>query len=146
MADIVATGFWIRAVGDQIKDVWDYKPSQDILDTQGGWREAIQITPEVNPMREYISGHVILLEPTPAEIRWQIAYLTVDDRKGMLISEANLKYQTVITAEMNKETDPDPDSHMDMAVVQAANEVYTARVTQINACTTQEELDAIWNL
>jgi hypothetical protein len=35
---------------------------------------------------------------------------------------------------------------MDMAVVQAANTVYTERVAQINACTTQEELDAIWNL
>lgn len=146
MADHIATGFWIRAVGDEIKDVWDYKPSQDILDTQGGWREAIQITPDVNPMREYINGHTIDINVTPAEIRWHLAYLTVDDRKGMLISEANSKYQAVITSEMNKETDPDPDSHMDMAVVQAANTVYTERVAQVNACTTQEELDAIWNL
>ena len=142
----IATGFWIRAKGDQVLDVWDYKPSQDILDTQGGWREAVEITPDVNPMREYINGHVINLEPTPAEIVWQLAYLTVDDRKGMLIGEANSTYQQVITTEMNKETDPDPDSHMDMAVVQAANTVYTERVAQINACTTQEELDAIWNL
>ena len=146
MADHIATGFWIRAVGGEIKDVWDYKPSQDILDTQGGWREAIQITPDVNPMREYINGHTIDINVTPAEIRWHLAYLTVDDRKGMLISEADSKYQAVINTEMNKETDPDPDSHMDMAVVQAANTAYTARVAQVNACTTQEELDAIWNL
>lgn len=146
MADVIATGFWIRAVGGEIRDVWDYKPSQDILDTQGGWREAIQITPTVDPMREYINGHVIDLTPTPAEIRWNVSYLTVDDRKGMLISEADAKYQNVITTEMDKETDPDPNSHMDMAVVQAANTTYTARINQINACTTQEELDAIWNL
>ena len=142
----IATGFWIRAVDGEVRDVWDYKPSQDILDSQPGWREAVEITPDVNPMREYINGHVFNLEATPAEIVWQLAYLTVDDRKGMLISEANSKYQAVITAEMNKETDPDPDSHMDMAVVQAANTVYTERVAQINACTTQEELDVIWNL
>ena len=146
MADIVATGFWIRAVGDEIKDVWDYKPSQDILDTQGGWREAIQITPEVNPMREYISHHTIDISVTPAEIRWHLAYLTVEDRKGMLIGQADSKYRAIIQAETAKETDPDPDSHMDMAVVQAANTAYTARIAQINACTTQEELDAIWNL
>ena len=146
MADHIATGFWIRAVGDEIKDVWDYKPSQDILDTQGGWREAIQITPDVDPMREYINGHTIDINVTPAEIRWHLAYLSVDDRKGMLISEADSKYRAVIAAETAKETDPDPDSHMDMAVVQAANTAYTARINQINACTTQEELDAIWNL
>lgn len=142
----IATGFWIRVKNGQVLDVWDYKPSDDILSTQPGWREAVEITPDVNPMREYINGYVFNLEATPAEIVWQLAYLTVDDRKGMLISEANSKYQAVITAEMNKETDPDPDSHMDMAVVQAANTVYTERVAQVNACTTQEELDAIWNL
>ena len=142
----IATGFWIRVVNGEVRDVWDYKPSDDIISTQPGWREAVEITPDVNPMREYINGYDILLDPTPAEIVWKLAYLTVDDRKGMLISEANSKYQAVITAEMNKETDPDPDSHMDMAVVQAANTVYTERVAQVNACTTQEELDAIWNL
>lgn len=146
MADIVATGFWIRAVGDEIKDVWDYKPSQDILDTQGGWREAIQITPEVNPMREYISHHTIDISVTPAEIRWHLAYLSVDDRKGMLISQADNTYRQVIQTETAKETDPDPNSHMDIDVVNAANATYQARIAQINACTTQEELDAIWNL
>lgn len=146
MAETIATGFWIRAKGDQVLDVWDYKPSQDILDTQGGWREAVEITPSVDPMREYINGYVIDLAPTPAEIRWQLAYLTVDDRKGMLIGEAQSKYNAVLQAETAKETDIDPDSHMDMAVVQAANTLYKDRVAQVQACTTQEELDAIWNL
>jgi hypothetical protein len=145
MADIVATGFWIRAVGDQIKDVWDYKPSQDILDTQGGWREAIQITPEVNPMRQYISHHTIDISVTPAEIIWHIADLTVDDRKGALIGKAQMNYNNILNAEVAKESDTDPDSHMDMAVVEAANTSYKARVAQVQACTTQEELDAIWN-
>ena len=146
MADIIQTGYWIRVVDGNVVQVWDYKPSQEILDTQDGWREAIQITPDTDPMREYINGYDIDITVTPAEIRWHIAYLTVDDRKGMLISEADSKYQAVITQEMYKETDPDPDSHMDMAVVQAANTAYTERVAQVNACTTQEELDAIWNL
>jgi len=146
MADHIATGFWIRAVGNEIKDVWDYKPSQDILDTQGGWREAIQITPDVDPMREYINGHTIDIAVTPAEIRWHLAYLTVEDRQGMLISEAQGKYNAVLNAEVAKESDTDPDSHMDMAVVEAANTAYKARVAQVQACTTQEELDAIWNL
>lgn len=146
MADIVATGFWIRVVNDEVRDVWDYKPSDDIINSQPGWREAIQITPEVDPMREYITNHTIDIAPTPAEIRWHIGYLTIDDRKGMLISEADSKYRIVLNAEVAKETDPDPNSHMDMAVVEAANQTYQARVAQVNACTTQEELDAIWNL
>lgn len=146
MADIIEPGFWIRVVDNNVLEVWDHKPSQEILDSQSGWREAVQITPEIDPMREYINGHVIDIIPVPAEIRWLVAYLTVDDRKGMLIGRADFNYQQVITTEMNKEIDPDPDSHMDMAVVQAANTAYTARVAQVNACTTQEELDAIWNL
>jgi len=142
----IATGFWIRVVDGEVRDVWDYKPSQDILDSQPGWREAIQITPDVDPMREYINGHIIDIAPTPAEIIWQLGYLTVDDRKGMLIGEAQSKYNAVLNAEVAKETDTDPESHMDMAVVQAANTAYKARVAQVQACTTQEELDAIWNL
>lgn len=143
---IVNPGFWIRVQDGQVTQVWDYAPSEDVRAVQDGWREAVEITPEVNPMREYVNGYTIALDPVPAEIIWGVAYLSVDDRKGMLISEANNTYQQVINAEVAKETDPDPNSHMDMKVVEAANQAYQARVAQVNACTTQEELDAIWNL
>lgn len=141
----IHTGFWVRVVDGQVKDCWDYKPSDDIIATQPGWQEAVEYEPEVNPMRQYTNGHYFNLSVSPVEIRWNIAELTVDDRKGMLIGQADSKYRQIVQEQIAKETDSDPDSHMDMNVVNAANTDYRARVDQVNACTTQEELDAIWN-
>jgi hypothetical protein len=36
------TGYWIRVKNGQVKDVWDYKPSDDKLAAESGWREAVE--------------------------------------------------------------------------------------------------------
>jgi ribosome modulation factor len=36
------TGYWIRVKNGQVKDVWDYKPSDDKLASESGWREAVE--------------------------------------------------------------------------------------------------------
>ena len=41
------TGYWIRVKNGKVTDVWDYKPSAEKLATEGGWREAVEVLPDL---------------------------------------------------------------------------------------------------
>jgi hypothetical protein len=137
------TGYWIRVKNGQVKDVWDYKPSAEKLASESGWREAVEIFPELTPDREIITTHVINIDVAPAQIVWSKRGLEVDERKDGLRAQAKAAFKTVVDAEVAKETDAYPETQYDAAVVDAARIVFEARMDEIAAATTHEAVDAL---
>jgi hypothetical protein len=138
--ETINTGFWVRVVNGAVVAVWDTPPP---IATQSGWREAIEVIPDITPNREYRTDHYFDLDSTPARIVWNKAQMSVDDRKNGLISEANRAFQEVVTAEVRKQTDEYPETQYDAAVVEAARAVFEARRDAIALAVTHEDVDAL---
>jgi len=137
------TGYWIRVKNGQVKDVWDYKPSDDKLAAEAGWREAVEVLPDLVENREIMTTHIINIDVEPAQILWSKRELEVDERKSGLESQAKAAFKTVVDAEVAKETDAYPETQYDAAVVNAARIVFEARMDEIAAATTHEAVDAL---
>jgi hypothetical protein len=137
------TGYWIRVKNGQVTDVWDYKPSADKLAKEAGWREAVEIMPDLLPNREMITTHHIDIDVEPAQIVWGKRAIEVDERKDGLRSQAKAAFKVVVDAEIAKETDAYPETQYDPAVVDAARIVFEARMDAIAAATTHEAVDAL---
>jgi hypothetical protein len=136
------TGYWIRVHGGKVTDVWDYEPPAEKKATQGGWREAVEVFPDVTENRETMTTHVIDIDKSPAEIVWSKRELAVDERKSGLIGQANAEFKAVVDAQLAIEMAED-DASGDLDAVAAAKAVKDARIATINAATTHEEVDAL---
>ena len=136
------TGYWIRVHGGKVTDVWDYEPPAEKKATQGGWREAVEIFPDVTENREIMTTHAIDIDKSPAEIVWSKRELAVDERKSGLIGQANAEFKAVVDAQLAIEMAED-DASGDLDAVAAAKAVKDARIATINAATTHEEVDAL---
>jgi hypothetical protein len=137
------TGYWIRVKNGQVKDVWDYKPSADKLASEPGWREAVEVMPDLVPNREMMTTHLIDIDVEPAQIVWGKRDIEVDERKDGLRGSAKAEFKAVVDAEVAKETDQYPETQYDAAVVDAARVVFEARMDEIAAATTHEAVDAL---
>jgi hypothetical protein len=127
----------------QVTDVWDYRPSDDKLAKEPGWREAVEIMPDLVANREIVTTHHFDIDVTPAQIVWGKRAVEVEERKDGLRAQAKAAFKVVVDAEVAKETDQYPETQYDAAVVDAARVVFEARMTEINAATTHEEVDAL---
>ena len=123
--------------------MWDYKPSAEKLAAEPGWREAVEIFPETVPDREIITTHQINIDVVPAQIVWSKRELEVEERKDGLVAQAKAEFKAVVDAEVAKETDQWPETQYDAAVVDAARGVFEARMTEIEAAVTHEDVDAL---
>jgi hypothetical protein len=128
--------------GGKVTDVWDYEPPAEKKATEGGWREAVEVFPDVTENREIMTTHVIDIDKSPAEIVWSKRELTVDERKSGLIGQANAEFKAVVDAQLAIEMAED-DASGDLDAVAAAKAVKDARIATINAATTHEEVDAL---
>ena len=128
--------------GGKVTDVWDYEPPAEKKATEGGWREAVEIFPDVTENREIMTTHVIDIDKSPAEIVWSKRELTVDERKSVLVGQANAEFKAVVDAQLAIEMAED-DASGDLDAVAAAKAVKDARIATINAATTHEEVDAL---
>jgi hypothetical protein len=137
------TGYWIRVKNGQVKDVWDYKPSADKLASEPGWREAVEVHPDIVPNREIYTTHHFNIDVEPAQIVWGKRDIEVDERKDGLRAQAKAEFKVVVDAEVAKETDQYPETQYDAAVVDAARVVFEARMDEIAAATTHEAVDAL---
>lgn len=137
------TGYWIRVQNGKVTDVWDYKPSDDKLSAEPGWREAVEIMPDLVPNREMITTHQINIDVEPAQIVWSKRGLEVDERKDGLRSQAKSEFKAVVDAEIAKETDQYPETQYDAAVVDAARVAFEQRMDAIAAAATHEDVDAL---
>jgi len=135
------TGYWIREENGQVKDVWDYRPTTGPKADLPGWREAVEVFPDVTDGREIITTHSFDLSVSPAQIIWAKRDLTVDERKGALEAEAKRTYQEVVEEELRKELDEFPETQYNAETVAAAQAVYEDAMTAIAALSTHEEVD-----
>lgn len=127
----------------QVTDVWDYRPSDDKLAKEPGWREAVEIMPDLMANREMVTTHHFNIDVEPAQIVWGKRAIEVDERKDGLRAQAKAAFKAVVDAEIAKETDQYPETQYDAAVVDAARVVFEARMDAIAAATTHEAVDAL---
>lgn len=139
----VKTGYWIRVKNGQVTDVWDYKPDADKLRVESGWREAVEVFPDLIPNREMITTHMIDIDKEPAEIVWSKRDILPEERKVGLRDQAKNVFQQVVQAELAKETDAYPETQYDAAVVDAARIIFEAQMDAIAAAVTHEDIDAL---
>ncbi len=137
------TGYWIRVKNGKVIDVWDYKPSDEKLESENGWREAVEIMPDLVPNREIMTTHIINIDVEPAEIVWSKRELEVEERKDILRQQAKATFKSVVDSETVKETDAYPETQYDAAVVDAARIVFETRMDSIAAALTHEDVDGL---
>ena len=125
-----------------MKQVWDYAPDASRRAAESGWREAVEVKPDLVDNREIITTHSFDLDADPAQIVWGKRELTVDERKGALIGQAKAEFQAVVDAQLQIEM-ADDDASGDLDAVSAAKAVKDARIAAINAATTHDEVDAL---
>ena len=135
-------GFWIQVKNGEVKQVWDYAPDASRRASEGGWREAVEVKPDLVDNREIITTHSFDLDADPAQIVWGKRELTVDERKGALIGQAKAEFQQIVDAQLRVEM-ADDDASGDLDAVAAAKAVKDARIAAINAATTHEDVDAL---
>ncbi len=136
----VNSGFWIKLDGGKVVQVWDTEPPYQ---TEPGWRQAVEIKPDVIPNREYITDHYFDTTVSPAQIIWNKAELSIDDRKSGLISKANFDFQQVVQEELRKQLDNFPETQYNAETVEAARIVFETARNAVTAANTHEELDAL---
>jgi hypothetical protein len=127
----------------QVTDVWDYRPSDDKLAKEPGWREAVEVMPDLVPHREMVTTHHFDIDVTPAQIVWGKRAIEVEERKDGLRSAAKAAFKAVVDAEVAKETDQYPETQYDQQVVDAARLDFELRMDAIAAATTHEDVDAL---
>ena len=137
------TGFWIREQSGAVTDCWDVKPNDTKMATEPGWREAVEVKPDLTPNREYITTHSFDLTTTPAEIVWAKTSLTVEDRRGGMLGGAKSRLQQVVQEQLRLEMSDNPAEEFDPAAVTAVKAEIATRVAAINAAVTHEDLDAL---
>ena len=122
--------------------VWDYDPPSEHKVGAGEWREAVEIFPDVIENREEITTHSFDVYKTPVEIIWSKRELDLKERKNSLIDEAKYKFQLVVAAQTDAELD-NTDNTVNLDAIAAAKAVKDARIAEINAATTHEEVNAL---
>ena len=139
MTATVTSGFWVKIENDQVVHIWDTEPPYQ---TEPGWKQAVEIKPEIITNREYFTDHYFDLTTTPVEIIWNKKELSVEDRKSGLVSNVNFEFQQVVQAEIRKQTDEYPETQYDAAVVEAAKVKFEAARDAISAAVTHKDVDA----
>ena len=130
---------FVQVVNEEVKQVWDTQPPAG----EAGWKSAVEVKPDLTADRQTYDGHTFDISVDPVQIVYAVRDITVDERKGGLIGQAQATYRTVVQTEMNKEIDEFPSTQYDAAAVAAAQDTYEARVTAVNAATTHAEVDAL---
>ena len=130
---------FVQVVNAEVKQVWDTQPPAG----EAGWKSAVEVKPDLTADRQTYDGHTFDISVDPVQIVYAVRDITVDERKGSLIGQAQATYRTVVQTEMNKEIDEFPSTQYDAAAVAAAQDTYEARVTAVNAATTHAEVDAL---
>lgn len=98
--------------------------------------------PDTIPKREVVTTHSFDLTTTPPQIVWSKREVSINERKNGIKFLIKQSFDKIVKTEVEKETDEFLDTHYDAAVVESARQAYMSRLTQINAMTTHDELDA----
>ena len=130
---------YVQVVNDQMAQCWDTQPPVPV--GTDGWKNAVEIRPTPIPYQQGLNGPVYDCSKDPVEIVWTVFDYDIPTSKSSQLSQAASQFNEVVAQQTALETDSNPDSHYDPAVVAAAQTRYQDLRDQINAATTQDELD-----
>jgi len=130
---------YVQVVNNQMAQCIDTTPPVPV--GQDGWTNAVEIKPTPVPYRQGLNGPVYDCSKNPVEIVWTVFDYDIPTRKNSQLGQASGQFNQVVAQQTALETDSNPDSHYDPAVVAAAQTRYQDLRDQINAATTQDELD-----
>ena len=123
----------VRIQNNEVVSVWDTPPPAN----EDGWKEAIEVRPEIIPHRQGYTAHVFDITKTPVEIVYGTFDITVEERKAGMKANASFAFQQVIQEQARDPLKYDPAA---VATAQAAIE---PKIAAIEAATTHDELDAL---
>jgi hypothetical protein len=138
----IKTGFWVRVQNNEVTDCWDYHPGEQRLNTEIGWREAVEVIPDIVPGREAITTHTFNINVTPVEITWAKRSLNINERKDVFIAQARMLFNQVVQMEVKKQ-ESFPAMQYNPDTVAAAKVVLEDRLSVIAAATTHEQVDLL---
>ena len=90
---------FVQVVNEEVKQVWDTQPPAG----EEGWKSAVEVKPDLTAERQVYDGHTFDISVDPVQIVYAVRDITVDERKGSLIGQAQAAYRSVVQAEMQKE-------------------------------------------
>ena len=123
----------VRIQNSEVTDCWDTQPPAN----EDGWKDAIEVRPEIIPHRQGYTAHVFDITKTPVEIVYGTFDITVDERKSGMISNASFAFQQVIQEQARDPLKYDPKAVAD------AHAAIEPKIAAIEAATTHDELDAL---
>jgi hypothetical protein len=103
----------------------------------GDWRDAVEILPQLVAGKQITNGHWFDLSKTPVEIRWNVADLSVEDRKQPLYYRLDEKYKAILKPITESANDV---SESTQAFLQAMLDKQADKAA-IDALQTHEEVD-----
>ena len=134
------SGYNVRVQDGKVTDCWDTPAPEG----QSGWSAAVEITPDLTPNREILTTHSFDITKNPIEIVWGKRELSVDERKGSLISQANFAV-TMLENQLQMATMTENAERIAElnTQIEEATPIRDAKVAAVTAATTHEEVDAL---
>jgi hypothetical protein len=130
---------YVQVIDGQMAQCIDTTPPVPV--GQDGWKNAVEIKPTPILYRQGLNGPVYDCSKDPVEIVWTLFDYDIPTRKNSQLSQNSNQFNQVVAEQAALETDGNPDTHYNAAVVATAKTRYENLNVQINAATTQEELD-----
>jgi len=135
------SGYNVRVQDGKVTDCWDTPAPEG----QSGWVSAVEITPDLTPNREILTTHSFDITKNPVEIVWGKRELSVDERKGSLIGQAEFQVMRLENELQMKRNIPEFADQISTleADIEVAKSTRDARIIQVNAAVTHEDVDAL---
>lgn len=126
---------YVQVINDAVKHCWDTKPTEGV--GNNGWKEAIEVKPEIVAGRQRYAAHTFDITKDPVEIVYPVIDITVDERKAAMLAEVKAIPKQL---ERSMATGVTP---FDAEKIAAAETYIVPKVAAINACTSHDDLEAL---
>lgn len=134
------SGYNVRVQDGKVTDCWDTPAPEG----QSGWSPAVEVTPDLTPNREILTTHTFDITKNPIEIVWGKRELSVEERKGSLIGQANFAV-TMLENQLQMATMANNTERVAELTTQIeeSTPVRDAKVAAAEAAVTHEDVDAL---
>ena len=129
---------YVQIIDGQVAQCIDTVPPSPI--GTDGWKNAVEVKPTIDFNKQRYDGHTWDLTKDPVEIVYATATFTLDERKNQMIIRANAP---VMELTMEQNFAKQANQAFDATKLTAAQATANTLITQINAATTDAQLDAI---
>lgn len=126
---------YVQVINDAVKHCWDTKPTEGV--GNNGWKEAIEVKPEIVAGRQRYAAHTFDITKDPVEIVYPVIDISVDERKAAMLAEVKAIPKQL---ERSMATGATP---FDAEKIAAAEAYIVPKVAAINACTSHDDLEAL---